>query len=239
MKKINGIGKKILVIPDTHIPYAHPDYIKFLRYLKSKYEPDIFIHLGDELDYHAISFHDSDSSLFSADMELDKAIIELQEGLYKLCPKLYLLESNHGSLVFRKMKHHGIPIRVLKTLQELYGTPEWSWHHDILLLTNAGPVYMCHGKSSSYSKLAKDMGCSAIQGHFHGKFEITWHKTATGTRYNAFAGCLVNEESMAMAYAKNNLPKPILGALLIDSRGLPRLLKMQLNSKGRWDEEEF
>ena len=88
-KRINAFSKKVLIIPDTHIPYSHPDYIKFLSYLKDKYKPEIVCHLGDELDYHAISFHDSDSSLFSADKELDKAIIELQEGLHKLFPKMY------------------------------------------------------------------------------------------------------------------------------------------------------
>jgi hypothetical protein len=235
MKKVNGNGKRVLVIPDTHIPYAHPDYMKFLKYLKSKYTPDLAIHLGDELDYHAISFHDSDSSLFSADRELDNAIIELQEGLHKEFPRLLVLESNHGSLVYRKMKANGLPIRVLKSMQELYGTKLWSWHHEILLSTKLGPVYFCHGKSSAYGKLAKEMGCSAIQGHFHSKFEITWHNSATGSRFNAFAGCLVDERSMAMAYARNSLPKPIHGAILIDERGLPRLLKMKLNARGRWD----
>lgn len=239
MKQIDAKGKRVLVIPDTHIPYAHPDYMSFLKYLKKKYKPDVFVHLGDELDYHAISFHDSDSSLFSADIELDNSIIEMQEGLIKTFPKMYILESNHGSLVFRKMKANGIPIRVLKSLPELYGTKEWSWHHDILMSTSLGDIYFCHGKSSAYGKLAKEMGCSAIQGHFHGKFEITWHKTATGSRFNAFAGCLVDEDSMAMAYAKNNLPKPILGALLIDERGLPRLLKMKVDSNNRWDQIKF
>lgn len=236
--KINATGRRVLVIPDTHIPYSHPDYIKFISYLKEKYDPEIIIHLGDELDYHAISFHDSDSSLLSADMELDKAIIELQEGLHRLFPKMYLLESNHGSLVYRKMKANGLPIRVLKSMQDLYETPLWEWHHDILLITSLGPVYFCHGKAAAYGKLAKEMGCSAVQGHYHGKFEITWHRTATGSRFNAFVGCLVDEESMAMAYARNNLPKPIHGAMFIDERGLPRLLKMKLDIKGRWDEKE-
>ncbi|MEE4244541.1 MAG: metallophosphoesterase [Kangiellaceae bacterium] len=235
--KINAIGKTVLVIPDTHIPYSHPDYIRFLASIKRFYKPDIVIHLGDELDYHAISFHDSDSSLLAADDELDKAIIELQEGLHKLFPKLYLLESNHGSLVYRKMKANGLPIRVLKPLAELYETPKWSWHHDILLITKQSPVYMCHGKAAAYGKLAKEMGCSAIQGHYHGKFEITWHRTAMGSRFNAFAGCLVDEDSMAMAYARNNLPKPVLGAMLIDKAGLPYLLKMKLDTKGRWNEK--
>ena len=135
---LNGKRKNILIISDTHIPYSHPDYILFLTAVKKKYKPHIIIHIGDELDYHAISFHDSDSSLMSADMELDKAIIELQEGLAKLFPKMYLLESNHGSLVYRKLKHHGIPIRVLKDLPELYETPTWSWHFEIVLDTLMG-----------------------------------------------------------------------------------------------------
>lgn len=235
--KINAVDKTILIIPDTHAPYSHPDHISFLKAVKEKYNPDIACHLGDEVDYHAISFHDSDSSLPNADQELDNAIIELQEGLHKLFKKMYLLESNHGSLAYRRCKHHGLPIRMLKDLPELYETPLWSWHHDILLLTSNGPIYLCHGKSAAYGKLAKEMGCSAIQGHYHGKFEVTWFKTAMATRFNAFCGCLVDEDSMAMAYARNNLPKPILGCMVIDKNGLPIMIKMKLNNQGRWIKE--
>jgi hypothetical protein len=233
--KINATGKTVMIIPDLHEPYSHPDSHKFLKAVYDEYNPDIGICLGDEVDHHAISFHDSDSSLPSADAELDQAIIMLQEGLHRLFQKLYLLESNHGSLAFRKMKHHGLPIRMLKPLNELYETPLWEWHHDILLLTNLGPIYICHGKAAAYGKLAKEMGCSAIQGHYHGKFEITWHRTATGSRFNCFSGCLVDEKSMAMAYGKNHLPKPILGCTIIDKNGIPKLIKMKLDLQGRWN----
>lgn len=233
--KINGMGKRILIVPDTHIPYSHPDYLKFLKRIKDIFDPEIVIHLGDELDYHAISFHDSDSSLLSADMELDQAIVEIQEGLHKLFPKMYLLESNHGSLVYRRMKHHGVPVRTLKSLEELYETPLWTWHHDILLLTENGPTYFCHGKSKAYGKLCKEMAANAVQGHFHGNFEITWHRSSLMSRYNMFVGCLVDEDSMAMAYARNNLPKPIHGCGLINERGMPQLIRMRLNAEGRWD----
>ncbi len=64
--------------------------------------------------------------------------------------------------------------------------------------------------------------------------EITWFKTAMASRFNAFAGCLVDSESMAMAYAKNNLPKPILGCLMIDSAGLPSLVKMVVDQNNNW-----
>lgn len=233
--KINAIGKKVLLISDTHIPYAHPDYLVFLASIKHKYKPDVIIHGGDEVDGHAISFHQSDSSLFSADHELDKAIVEIQEGMHKLFPKMYLLESNHGSLIYRKMKANGLPIRHLKPLHELYETPLWTWHNDIYLLTAIGPTYICHGKTSAYGKLCKEMMCHSIQFHFHGKSEVTWHRSVGGTRFNMYCGCLVDEESMAMAYARNNLPKPILSVGFLDAKGQPFLLRMNLDKNGRWD----
>ena len=59
-------NKCILVISDTHCPYHHPDLISFLKTIKKKYKPDRVIHIGDEVDSHAISFHDSDPDLYSA-----------------------------------------------------------------------------------------------------------------------------------------------------------------------------
>lgn len=237
MFKINGIDKTVLVIGDTHLPYSHPQYIEFLSHLKDKHKPDIIIHIGDEIDSHAISFHKSDSSLFNADAELDNAIIELQEGLHKLFPKMDLVESNHGSLIFRRLKAEGIPIRHLKPLNELYETPLWAWHEDILLSTKQGPVYLCHGKAAGYGKLCKEMMCSSIQGHHHSKQEITYHKSITGVRFNAFTGCLVDDESMAMAYARNNLPKSLLGSIIIDKNGTPIIERMRLDRSNRWIRE--
>jgi predicted phosphodiesterase len=64
--RLDARGKRVLFISDTHVPYSVSGYLNFLRELKAKFKPEIVIHVGDELDYHAISFHDSDVDLFSA-----------------------------------------------------------------------------------------------------------------------------------------------------------------------------
>ena len=67
---------KILCISDTHYPYAHPDHLDFLQALKKKYKfgsKDKYVMLGDELDYSALSFHDSDPDLPNSTKELDLA----------------------------------------------------------------------------------------------------------------------------------------------------------------------
>ena len=45
----------IMVIPDIHA-YQHPDALAFLRKVKQAFDPDLTVSLGDELDYHAMSF---------------------------------------------------------------------------------------------------------------------------------------------------------------------------------------
>jgi len=238
LKKINATNKRILVIPDLHSPYHHIDALDFLKAVKKKFlkRNSIIINVGDEVDNHAISFHDSDSDLFSAGSELKLASNFLQQ-LNKVFPKMFLCESNHGSLLMRRMKHHGVPLRVLKELKDIYGVTGWSWHHDIMAKTSNGNIYICHGKTSTYNKLSKETGCNAIQGHFHGKFEITWTRTPTTERFNIFSGCLINWESLAFAYGKNHIPKPILGCVMINENGSPFLIKMNLDNKNRWDKK--
>lgn len=235
--ELDGTGKTILIISDLHIPYMHPDWIAFLTAIKKKYlnNRSLILNVGDELDNHGISFHPTDVDLFSAGHELSVSIEKLSH-LNKLFPKMYILESNHGSLAVRRAKSDGIPLMYHKELSEVYNTPKWEWHHDIVLKTaHKYPTYLCHGKQSKYNGLSKEMGMNAIQGHFHGKAEITWSLTPTMWRYNMFTGCLIDHKSMAFHYGKNHIPKPILSVGFISRDGMPHLIFMSLDKNGKWD----
>ena len=228
------MGKKVtLVIGDLHAPYMHKDAVSFLTAVSRKYSPTEVLFMGDERDGHPDSYHEHDPDLHSSGDELDLAIKQLQP-LYKLFPKAVVLESNHGSLFYRKALTAGIPGAVLKDYREVLKAPKgWSWKYDYVLKTALGDVYCHHGKSGSYEKLSKNMGMSAIQGHFHNKFYICYWSSPNGLYFDANAGCLVDSRSRAMAYGKNNLQKPIVGCMvLID--GVPQLIPMILNKKGRW-----
>jgi hypothetical protein len=232
MLKLDVRGKRVLFISDTHIPYSVKGYLKFLKDLKEKFKPEIVIHGGDELDYHAISFHKSVGELFSSGHELDQSIIEIQEGLHKLFPKLYLLESNHGSLIFRRLKFEQIPIRHLKPLHELYETPLWEWHDKILLRTNGGKVLVSHGMSGIAGAWMKTSGCSTVEFHYHTKFHVTWFQTIMGPKFSAHFGCLADQESMAMAYSKSNMAEFMNGTGGIKGNGEPVLFPYH---KGKYE----
>lgn len=226
---------RVLVIPDMHMPYCHPDTWAFLRAIKKKYKPDRVVCLGDEVDYHALSFHDSDPDLDSAGPELEKAI-KFLKPIYKLFPKVDVIESNHGSLVYRKAMSAGIPRRALKSYNDTLEAPRgWKWHFELKIKLSDGHwCYFHHGKSSKPEELSKEEGTNAIQGHYHSKFHATYWRNSSGLYWNAHCGYLAHHDSLAQAYAKNNLKRGIVGAMII-LNGHPHFLPMVLKPSGRWN----
>ena len=230
----DGMYKSILVISDTHFPYNHPDVIAFLRHLKQKHKPDKIVHIGDEIDWHSISFHDHDPDLMSPSDELQTAINRLKP-LYKLFPCVDVMESNHGSLVYRMGKVHGLPRAVFKSYREVIEAPKgWQWHRDLILKSSNGQqIYFCHGLSADGLKLSQSMGMCVTQGHFHEKFEIRYWGNKLGLYWSAMIGCLVDDSTLAFEYNKVNLKRPLIGCLVIRD-GLPVLEPMVLKANGRW-----
>ena len=227
-------NKCVLVISDTHEPYGHPDNIPFLRAIKETYPIDRVIHVGDETDKHALSFHNSDSELFSAGNELTQAIKHLKE-YYELFPKVDIMHSNHGSMVYRKAKANGIPLPYLKSYNDVLEAPKgWVWHNDLVVrLSNGQDCYFNHGIGANIKQVSQSMGMSAVSGHYHSLFKIDYWANPDQLYFGMNVGCSIDDKSLAFAYNKNTTKRPIVGHGLI-WEGLPMLLPMTLNKKGRW-----
>jgi len=186
--------KTILVISDMHLPYQHKDSIKFLKEIKKEFKPDTTLSIGDLLDQHALSFHDSSPELYSAGMELDKA------------------------------KEYG----------DFLETKKWKWVDDLTLtMSNGQRCFFTHGRSADVLKVSQTMGMSAVQGHYHTKFVISWWANPDNLFFGMNVGCLIDQKSMAFNYAKNFRTRFIIGCAVI-LNGIPRLLPMVLNEKGDW-----
>lgn len=233
-KNMPLISSRLCVIGDLHIPYHHPDAIDFLIALNRKYKFDLVTSVGDECDFHAISFHDSDKDLLSPGHELEESIRHLKK-LYDEFPRMIIAESNHGSLLTRKMKHHGLPIRALKSYREILDAPiGWEWRFEIQVqFPGGGKCIIHHSYGSNVLIMSKKRGGSLIQGHHHNSQGIQKWRNADETFFAAFTGCLVDADSLAMAYGRNNLERPLLGCLAVLD-GEPKILPMNLNGDGRW-----
>ena len=226
-------NKKILIISDMHLPYQHKDSIIFLKEIKKEFKPDMTVNIGDLLDFHAISMHEHNPDLYSAGMELDKAK-EYIKQLEDIFPEVVEVDSNHSSLVYRRALKFGMSKQFLKPYGEFLGTRKWTWVDDLTLTMSDGKrCFFTHGRSADILKVSQTMGMSAVQGHYHTKFLISYWANPDNLFFAMNVGCLINQKSMAFNYAKNFKTRFILGCGIIIN-GVPRLLPMVLNNNGDW-----
>ncbi|MCK5017275.1 MAG: metallophosphoesterase [Candidatus Peribacteraceae bacterium] len=228
-------NERILVISDMHIPYQHPDAIAFLTAIKKKYKPDRVVCIGDEVDNHAMSFHDSDPDIYSAGHELKRARAVIKD-VEKLFSEMDLVESNHGSLYFRKAKSHGIPKEALVPYNELLQVGDgWRWHFDLTIKMSDGEsVYFHHGKTSDALNLSRNTGFSACQGHYHSRFKCDYWANTRGLYWGLQVGCLIDDKATAFAYNKTTTERPLIGCGIIIN-GQPKLLPLVMNDGGEWN----
>ena len=148
-----------------------------------------------------------------------------------------MVESNHGSLVHRKAQTGKIPSAFIRNYSDVYGLPGWQWHSKLVIEPEVGkPILFVHGMSSNSLNNALKSGFNVVQGHFHTKQEIVYGWAWDGSvRWGMTVGCLIDQTNPAFAYAKNGALKPALGVGLIIN-GIPHILPMFLNKKGRWVE---
>jgi len=226
--------KRILVISDLHSPYHHKDVFKFLSKIKSKLNPTRIINIGDEVDNHGISFHDSDPNLMSAGHELIAAR-KFCAKLERMFPVMDLVHSNHGSLAYRRAKANGIPLHMLKDYNDILEVGDgWKWHSELKLdISPTQMILFRHQFSANVLKSAEQMGCCCIQGHYHSKFEILYTSSPRSLNWGMTVGCLIDYKALAFEYNKLQVKRPILGLGFIEN-GIPRLIPMHLDEKGDW-----
>jgi len=232
----------VICVSDLHAPFHHPDAIKFLRAIKKKYwakaKRPMCVILGDELTWHSISYHEKDPSMPNPSLELDMALGPIR-ALYELFPKAKVLDSNHGSLLARKMKTAGLPANALRSPNDILEIPrsDWQWVGDLTIkVTGSKQVYFCHGRSSDVTKLGQMMGMCAVQGHYHERFKTEHWSTTNGNFWSMQCGCLIDNTSKDFDYNKLNLKSPVIGTGII-LNGDPMLIRMKLDANNRWTGE--
>lgn len=211
-------GSRILVIGDTHIPFTMKGYLQFCIDTAAKYNCNIFVSIGDLVDYHYSSFHESDPDGLSAGQELTSSIKQL-ESWYKAFPTLKICLGSHDLRPQRKTYSGGISKQWLRGFNEVYNTPTWEFADkfeidDILFTHEPGKS----GITGAYSRALYE-GKSVVCGHLHGNSSIIRDNRVFGM----FVGCGVDDTTYAMAYAKNFLTKSVLScAVIID--GIPTII---------------
>ncbi len=234
-RKVNKNGDEVILIwGDPHFPFHREGYIEFLLAINKKYNPTKIICTGDEIDNHVMSFHDTNPDNIGGGEELDVAIKYLSK-LYEAFPEMDLVDSNHGSMVFRKAKVGGIPLKFIRSMKEILEAPKgWNWHKDYLYtMINGQDLFVTHGLKKNSLRLAEQYGCCVAQGHYHEDMGIQFSSNPRKLIWGMSTGCGVDDKSLAMEYNKTNMKRPILGCGLIIN-GIPRNIPMIIEN-GKWN----
>lgn len=221
------------VIGDTHIPYTLDGYLEFCQDVFDDYGVDKVVHIGDLIDNHSLSFHDSEPLLQGVTGEWRDAR-EVLRDWYRAFKNLTLIQGNHDRIPARRLTKIGMaPSIYLRPLQEIYDMPSgWDIVEDMVI----GDVLYHHGETATgvngFRKDAEARMVSTVTGHNHSNAGISATATSQELIWGLAVGCGVNVRHMAFAYGRNFARKPVIACGVVYN-GEPIIEYMDLGRKIR------
>jgi predicted phosphodiesterase len=214
--------RRVGVIGDTHLPYELEGYMEFCVKTFNDWDCDWYVHIGDLIDHHSLSFHDSEPMLQGAYGEMMDARERLKPW-YDAFPQLQLVQGNHDLIPARQLKRIGMDAEVwMRPLKEIYDMPD-GW--EMVDTVEIDDVLYHHGYTAcganGFRNDAIKRMCRTVSGHAHGNAGVSATASQHRLVWGMAVGCGVDVDSMAMAYGKHFLQKPIISCGVVIDGTLP------------------
>lgn len=205
---ITSDERRILIVGDLHEPFCLDEYLDFCIDAYRKWYCNQVIFIGDVIDSHYSSYHETDPDGMSGGDELALAIKRLKRWI-DVFPTADVVIGNHDRIIARKAYSGGIPKAWIKTFSEVLNTPTWRFV-DRVVYDN---VQYIHGEGgTARTKCRADMQ-STIQGHLHTQCYTEWYVGQNFKVFGTQVGCGIDNDKYAFAYAKRG-KKPAIGAAI-------------------------
>jgi UDP-2,3-diacylglucosamine pyrophosphatase LpxH len=203
----------VLVIGDLHLPFTLKGYIAFCKAQQKKHKCNRVIFIGDILDNHYSSYHESDPDGLGGGDELQKTIEHLR-AWYKAFPKADVVIGNHDRIIMRKAHTSCIPKEWIKSYQDVLQVPRWRFQDSF----EYDDVLYIHGEGVTARTKAVRESQSVVQGHRHAEGYVWFNPRRKGSYFGMQVGCGTDMDTYAMAYAKH-YPSPALGCGVVLDNG--------------------
>lgn len=212
--------RNVLVIGDLHEPFCKQSYLDFCKETYEKYNCTHTIFIGDIIDNHYSSYHETDPDGMSAIDELQAAIRHVEDWVDAF-PDADVVIGNHDRLIARKAFSGGISALWLREYNEVLNAPGWNFQEEFVY----DDVRYIHGEGgTARNKVKKDL-ISTVQGHLHAQAYV---EHIVGAKFRVFGmqvGCGINHKSYAMAYGKA-FAKPAISVGLVLDHGQDAFVRM-------------
>lgn len=213
-KPFKGDKNNVLIIGDVHAPFTHKEYLQFCRAQQELFNCGTVIFIGDIVDLHFSSFHNTDPDGLSAGEEAEQASFQLEEW-YAMFPNATVCIGNHDLIVYRKHFASGLSRRYAATWNQMFNAPK-GWNFvDHIIINN---VMYTHGVSNAVKRM-NDARISVVQGHLHSLMYVQHSQSEINHLFAVQTGCGIDNESYAYAYNKGFNGKPVLGCAVVLNKG--------------------
>jgi len=215
---------RILVIGDLHEPFCLDGYLKFCKETYLKYNCNKVIFIGDVIDNHYSSYHESSADGLGGKYELEQAVKKLSKW-YKAFPVADVTLGNHDRIIIRKAQSSNIPSQWIKEYKEVLKTPKWNYVTDVFY----NDVRFVHGDKSGKPRMAtkRDM-VSTVSGHYHTDMYVEWMFGKTRAIFGMAVGCGIDSSSYAMGYMQGG-KKEAIGCGIVVGNHTAFNVKMELD----------
>lgn len=189
--------RRILVVGDIHAPFCLDGYLEFCKDVYAKYNLNQVVFIGDILDNHYASYHETDPNGMSGGTELDYAIAQVTKWADAF-PIADVIIGNHDRIIMRKAFSSSVPMEWIRSYNEVLGT-DWDWSERVVY----DNVQYVHGEGGTARTKAKNDMMSTVSGHIHTQAYCEW---LVGRNFRVFGmqvGCGIDADSYGAAYARH------------------------------------
>ena len=222
-KKQKATESNVLIIGDLHEPFCLDGYLQFCLNTYHYYKCTDVVFIGDIIDNHYSSYHETDADGLGGGDELELAVSKIANW-YKAFPEAKVIIGNHDRMIMRKAQTSSIPSKWIKSYQDVLEVPRWEFLERYVL----DDVQYIHGEAgTARTKCRADM-MNTVQGHLHTQ---CYTENYVGAKYRIFGmqvGCGINHESYAMAYAKAGKKPAIACGVILNNGITPINVMMEL-----------
>ena len=218
-----GVVNNVLVIGDLHEPFCLDKYLEFCVSKYEQFDCTEVVLIGDIIDNHYSSYHETNADGMGGADELELAIERIARW-YKEFPKATVIIGNHDRMIFRKGQTSAIPSKWIKSYKEVLEVPGWNF---VERYVKDGVQYL-HGEGgTARTKCRADM-MNTVQGHLHTQAYCEHYVGQNFRIFGLQVGCGIDFKQYSFAYAKAG-KKPAIGVGIIKNNGkLPINLLMEL-----------
>lgn len=215
--------RNVLVIGDLHCPFDLDEYLEFCKQQYILYDCNEVVFIGDVIDNHYSSYHETDVDGLGGGEELEFAIKRIARW-YEAFPKATVIIGNHDRLIMRKAQTSAIPKKWIKSYKEVLDVPKWNFK---VSYEQDGVQYL-HGEGGTARTKCKADLMNTVQGHLHTQ---CYTENFVGKNFRIFGmqvGCGIDFTSYSFAYAKAGRKPAIACAVVLENGTVPINLLMSL-----------